>query len=158
MRVLQIKFTRLAAVCFSWDLRKLQRWRHGVAITGPLALLVLPLPCHPRASMEEQQSATGRSQGHRLYKGPFPFGAAGIFSFSPKARASRRCSQKSSWLLGSPSACQHGVHSLLLYPVLCLVGWWGLPRAGSPEARQSLQPQELTPKQWLINVFVLDTL
>lgn len=127
MWVLQIEFTKLPAVCFARNTRKWQRWWHGAAITGPLSLLVLHLPCHPRASTEEKQSAKGRSQGHWGYKRPSLFGAAGIFSFSPKAGTSRRCRQK----LGSPSAYQHGVRSPLLHPALCLAGYWGLPRGRS---------------------------
>lgn len=65
MWVLQIKFTKLAAVYFSWNMRKQQRLWHGVAITGPLTLLLLPSPVIPGPAWRKssQPKAGARDTG-----------------------------------------------------------------------------------------------
>lgn len=129
-----MKFTKLAAVLFFMkhkETTKMVAWGsyHRTPRTSGAS---------PPLSSQGQHggAAVSKGQGHRGYKGSLFFGAAGIFSFSPKARASGRCSQKLSWLLESPSTCQHRVRSLLLHPVLCLMGWWGFPRAWSSASTQ----------------------
>lgn len=54
-----------------------------MAITRPLALLVLPLPCHPMASVEEQRSAKGRGQGLLGIQGTFPLWTSRHLLFLP---------------------------------------------------------------------------
>lgn len=126
-RLLQRELTRLAAVCFSWNTRKQQRWWYGIALTRPLAFLVLPLPCHSTARVEEQQSAKSRGQGLLGLQGTFPLWSSRRLLFLPAKQKPLGDVAKS-----HPSCLgQHGGCLLYLLRVLCLVVWWWFPRAVS---------------------------
>lgn len=89
--------------------------------------LVLPLPCHPTASMEEQQLAKGRGQGLLGIQGTFPLWSSRHLLFLPPKQ------KPPGGVAESHPSCwgQHRVHLLFLHPVLCLVVWCWLPRAMS---------------------------
>lgn len=143
MWVLRIEFTRLAVVCFSWNIGKWRRWWPSVAITRLLALLVLPLPYHPMASVEEQQSAKGRGQRLLGIQGTFSLWSNRHLLFLPtkqKPPGSLFTSTGLSSAFGDAVLAPQA-HKQSLHPG---VGW-------------SLQLQKLQGLQYLINAFVLDT-
>lgn len=100
----------------------------------------LPFPCHPRASMEEKQSAKGRSQGHWGYKGPF------LSSLSlPRQEPPRGVARSHPGFWGHHQPVNTGcIHPYCAQFVLG--GVVGTPQGREqclhPGTRWSLQPQE----------------